>query len=244
MLTGKRTLAVVPARGGSKGLPLKNLRQVAGRPLVALAGDVCRQLPWLDRAVVSTDHAEIKRIAEASGLAAPFLRPEAISGDRIGDWDVLIHALTQVEAIDGLQYDVVIMLQPTSPLRRPEEVTRTVEALLDGDWDAAWTVSETDSKGHPLKQLTINANRLDYYDPQGAAIIARQQLKPVYHRNGVAYAIARQCLVEQRTIKGARTRAVVLEGDHVSIDTEHDIRLIEYLLREREIDDEARGSGR
>ncbi len=244
MLGGKRTLAVVPARGGSKGLPLKNLRPVAGRPLVALAGDVCRQLAWLDRAVVSTDHDEIARVAEASGLAAPFRRPEAISGDRIGDWDVLIHALTAAEAADGVRYDIVIMLQPTSPLRRPEEVTRTVEALLDGDWDAAWTVSETDSKAHPLKQLAIDADRLDYYDPRGAAIIARQQLTPVYHRNGVAYAMTRRCLVEQRTILGARTRAVVLEGEHVSIDTERDIRLVEYLMREREIDAKARGAGR
>jgi CMP-N,N'-diacetyllegionaminic acid synthase len=232
MIAGKRILAVVPARGGSKGIALKNLRPVLGRPMVAHAGDVCRALDWLDRAVVSTDHPEISRVAEASGLAAPFIRPPDLSGDRVGDWDVLHHALTACEAIDGVRYDIVLMLQPTSPLRRPEHVTATVEALLDGSWDAAWTVSETDSKGHPLKQLTIDGGQMALYDPAGAAIIARQQLAPVYHRNGIAYAFTRECLTEQRTTLGARTRAVVLDGHFVSIDTEHDIRLIEFLSGE------------
>jgi CMP-N,N'-diacetyllegionaminic acid synthase len=232
LIDGKRVLAVVPARGGSKGIKLKNLRNVAGRSLVAHAGDVCRALDWLDRAVVSTDHDEIVAEAEASGLDAPFRRPEDLSGDRIGDQEVLEHALHACEKIDAMRYDIVVMLQPTSPLRRPEHVHATVTALLDGDWDAAWTVSETDSKAHPLKQLTIDEGQLGYYDPAGARIIARQQLTPVYHRNGIAYAITRECLVDQKKTMGRRTRAVVIDGDFVSIDTEHDIRLVEFLLSE------------
>ena len=232
MIGGRRTLAVVPARGGSKGIPLKNLRQVLGKPMVAHAGNICTSLDWLDRAVVSTDHDEIRRVAQASGLAAPFMRPEAISGDRIGDWDVLHQALLACEAVDQVRYDIIIMLQPTSPLRRPEHVTATVEGLIDGDWDAAWTVSETDSKGHPLKQLTIAQDKLGLYDPAGANIIARQQLIPVYHRNGIAYAVTRDCLTEQRTMLGTRTRAIVLDGHFVSVDTEYDIRLIEFLFGE------------
>jgi CMP-N,N'-diacetyllegionaminic acid synthase len=191
---------------------------------------VCGELDWLDRAVVSTDHEEIRWAAEESGLAAPFMRPRDISGDQIGDWDVLQHALTSCEEIDGVRYDIIIMLQPTSPLRRPEHVTATVEALLDGNWDAAWTVSESDSKAHPLKQLLIEDDQIEYYDPDGSQIIARQQLKPVYHRNGIAYALSRECLMEQKTTKGARTRAVILEGDFVSIDTEHDVRLAEFFM--------------
>jgi CMP-N,N'-diacetyllegionaminic acid synthase len=232
MIRGKRTLAVIPARGGSKGLPLKNLRPVGGIPMVARAGLVCRDLPWLDRAVVSTDHDGIKRAAEESGLAAPFLRPESLSSDRIGDWDVLYHALTECERLDGMTYDIVVMLQPTAPLRRPEHVTATVEMLLDGDWDAVWTVSETDSKNHPFKQLTVAPERtLDYYDPRGGQIIARQQLGSVYHRNGIAYAFARRCLTEQKTIKGRHTGAMVLNGHFVSIDTEWDIALTEFILQ-------------
>lgn len=230
MMGGRTVLAVVPARGGSKGIPLKNLRQVGGRSLVARVGDVVRSVPEIDRAVVSTDHSEIVRAAEEAGLGAPFLRPESISGDRIGDFDVLHHALEATEAIDGRRYDVVVMLQPTSPLRTSAQVSATIKMLAEGDWDSVWTVSATDSKAHPLKQLTVANGTLGYYDSSGANIIARQQLTPIYHRNGIAYAITRACLVEQRSIFGRKAGALVIEGDHVSIDTEEDIERVEWLL--------------
>lgn len=231
MINNLRVLAVVPARGGSKGIPLKNLREVGGRPLVARVGDVARQVPEIDRAVVSTDHAEIARVAGEAGLAAPFLRPESISGDRVGDFDVLIHALEATEAADQRRYDVVVMLQPTSPLRTPAQVSATIRMLVEGNWDLVWTVSPTDTKAHPLKQLTVGPDgALGYWDPRGGQIIARQQLSPVYHRNGIAYAMTRDCLVRQRTIMGERSAALIVADEHVSIDTEHDIALVERLL--------------
>jgi CMP-N-acetylneuraminic acid synthetase len=118
MIDQQRVLAVIPARGGSKGIPMKNLRPVGGRPLVALAGAAAAAVPEIDRRVVSTDHPDIARVAQEAGLDAPFMRPESIAGDRIGDWDVLSHALQATEAADGVRYDIVVMLQPTSPLRR------------------------------------------------------------------------------------------------------------------------------
>jgi CMP-N-acetylneuraminic acid synthetase len=103
--------------------------------------------------------------------------------------------------------------------------------LVDGNWDAVWTVSRTDPKAHPLKQLNVSATgQLDYYDPRGKNIIARQQLEPVFYRNGISYAITRECLLEQGTIMGTRTGALVLDGDLVSIDTEWDCRLIEFIM--------------
>jgi CMP-N-acetylneuraminic acid synthetase len=229
VIEGRRILAVCPARGGSKGIPLKNLRPFLGVPLVARVGHLVREIPVIDRAVVSTDHPEIARVARGAGLDAPFMRPEEISGDRVADVHVLRHALEEVERIDGVTYDVVVMLQPTSPLRRAEHVTGAIRMLVDGGWDAVWTVSETDSKEHPLKQLTVDEDRLDYYDPRGAEVIARQQLEPVYHRNGVAYAIARPCLVENGSIKGERTGALVIAGQMVSIDTLWDLELAEFI---------------
>ncbi len=231
MINGRRVLAVVPARGGSKGIKLKNLREVAGRSLVARAGDVIRQVEEIDRAVVSTDHEDIAQAAIEAGIDAPFRRPEPLSGDRIGDFDVLLHALQATEHLDGRRYDIVVMLQPTSPLRTPAQVSQTIRTLVAGAWDSVWTVSETDSKSHPLKQLTVSADgALDYYDPRGAQIIARQQLVPVFHRNGIAYAITRDCLTGQGTIKGRRSGCVVVNGDHVSIDTEEDIAAVERIL--------------
>lgn len=231
MFEGRRVLVVVPARGGSKGVKLKNLREVGGVPLVARAGHVAKALPYVDRAIVSTDHEGIAKVAEEAGLAVPFLRPEDISGAIISDWQVLIHALTEMERIDATTYDVVIMLQPTSPGRTPEHVTATMEHLIKGGFDAVWTLSETDSKAHPLKQLNISAEGgLSYYDPAGARIIARQQLTPVYHRNGIAYAITRQCLVEQQSIMGAKPGAVVVEGNLPNIDTELDLDWANFLI--------------
>ena len=220
----------MPARGGSKGVKLKNIRPVNGIPLVALVGDVVRQLPYIDLAVVSTDHPEIAAVAEKAGLKVPFMRPEDISGDRIADWDVLHHALLAAEEIQGQRFDIILMLQPTCPLRKPEHVTRCVEKLTNGGYDAVWTVTETDSKGHPLKQLVIENGKMDYYDPAGASIIARQQLSPVYHRNGAAYAITRDCLENKRSIKGDNASAVVIDEPLISIDTEFDFALCEYFL--------------
>jgi CMP-N-acetylneuraminic acid synthetase len=106
-----------------------------------------------------------------------------------------------------------------------------VTRLVEGGFDAVWTVSETDSKNHPLKQLVVDADgRLEWYDPAGATIIARQQLKPVYHRNGIAYAITRSCLLEQNAIKGARTAAVVIDEHVINIDTEYDLELANFLI--------------
>jgi CMP-N-acetylneuraminic acid synthetase len=230
MLKGKSILVVVPARGGSKGMKLKNIRTLNGIPLVAIVGNLVKDLPYVDRAIVSTDHADIAEIAKQSGLDVPFMRPAALSADFVGDWEVLNHALQECEQMDSRQYDVIVMLQPTSPLRRPEHVTATIDKLIQGNFDAVWTVSETDAKAHPLKQLVINNDSLDYYDPAGANIIARQQLTPVYHKNGAAYAITRDCIINKKSIKGDKTSFILIKEFLPNIDTDFDLRLAEFIL--------------
>ena len=230
MIDGRSVLAVVSARGGSKGIPRKNLRTIGGRPLVALAGDVARNVPEIDRAVISTDDADIARVAKDAGLDAPFVRPEGLSSDTATSLDVLIHAVETVERLDQRRYDVVALLEPTSPMRTPEQVSATIRMLVERDFDSVWTVSMTDTKAHPLKQLSVRNGDLAFYDPKGSAITARQQLTPVYHRNGVAYAFTRECLLSQRAIMGRKCGALVVEGHHVSIDTEEDLELVEWIL--------------
>jgi CMP-N-acetylneuraminic acid synthetase len=234
MIGGKKILVVVPARGGSKGIPLKNIHPVCGRPLITYVADVLKGVPGVDRAVASTDHDEIAATAVAAGIDVPFRRPAEISGDRVGDCEVLQHALLEMEAQDNTRYDVVVMLQPTSPLRTSKNVNDCIAKLISENRDAVWTVSETDSKGHPLKQLSLSTDgNLDYYDKAGDKIIARQQLSPVYHRNGIAYAITRECLLDQSTIKGLNTGGMVVDGDHISIDTYWDIELVEFIMSRR-----------
>jgi len=230
VISGRRVLAVIPARGGSKGIPLKNLREIQGRSLVAIASEIASKVPEIDRRIISTDHELIAQAAMRAGLAAPFRRPTEISGDLISDLEVLQHALLTMEDLDQVTYDIVVMLQPTSPLRKVSDVVGTIHMLVEKDLDAVWSVSMTDSKAHPLKQLVIRDNKMHYWDARGAAIIARQQLEPVYHRNGVAYAISRSCLMQQNSIKGAHTGAYIVEDTQISIDTEWDIELIEFAL--------------
>jgi CMP-N-acetylneuraminic acid synthetase len=232
MLKGKKLLAVVPARGGSKGVKLKNIYPLLGKPLVAYVGDVVKQAGYFDQAVVSTDHPQIAEVARTAGLAAPFYRPEALSGDQIGDYPVLLHALMEMERLDHRPYDVIVMLQPTCPLRKVIHVTAVVTKLIDERWEAVWTVSQTDLHYHPLKQLTIAPDgTMDYYDERGSMIVARQQLQPIYHRNGAAYAFSRHCLLEEKTIKPKRAAAIVIDEPLISIDTLDDFDRVEEFLR-------------
>lgn len=236
MYKGKRILAVVPARGGSKGIKLKNLRQVAGKSLVGWVGSVLRKTKIVDRKIVSTDHPDIANEAVANDIEAPFFRPEELSGDFISDLQVLKHALITSEEFYKEQYDVVLMLQPTSPARTQQQIEDVVTKLVDQNLDAVWTVTPTDLKFHPLKQLSISEDGLmDFFSPEGKAIVARQQLTPVYHRNGICYAFTRECLLNQDTIKGKRTGAVIIEGRMPNIDTVEDLAFAEEVIRKMEL---------
>ena len=233
MINNLRVLAVIPARGGSKGVPLKNIRKVNGIPIVQLAAMISSKVDLIDRIIVSTDNDEIAKFAIKGGASFPFWRPKELSGDRVSDLEVLTHALLEIEKIDNQVYDIVLMLQPTSPLRTAKHIIEALEMLTSKNYDAVWTVSETDSKSHPFKQLIVKNQKLHYYDIRGKSIVARQELESVYHRNGIAYAIKRECLLEKESIMGFNTGALICEGINVSIDTEWDFFLIEQALKQR-----------
>lgn len=231
MILGKTILVVVPARGGSKGLPGKNIRPLLGVPLVAHVGRLVSDLNFIDRAVVSSDCPKIRTIAADSGLAAPFIRPEELSGDLIGDLPVLTHALKIMERQDSAIYDYVMMLQPTSPLRTGKEIYEAAFKCIQENLDSVWTVSPTDLKYHPHKQLKFTDGRLQYHSTHGDKIIARQQLDPIYHRNGVAYIISRGCLLEKKTLLSENSSALVSRGLKVSIDGLEDFNFVASLMR-------------
>tara|TARA_B100000963_G_scaffold335113_1_gene328945 strand:+ start:200 stop:916 length:717 start_codon:yes stop_codon:yes gene_type:complete len=229
MINNLKILAVIPARGGSKSVPLKNLRKLNGVPLVEIAANVASEVKYIDRVIVSTDHKGIAEAAIKGGAEAPFIRPDELSGDSISDLQVLTHAILKMEEIDQCIYDIVLMLQPTSPLRTKQHIIDSLKILIEGNFDSVWSVSETDSKHHPLKQLKINNNLLEYYDNQGKNIIARQQLNKIYHRNGVVYSITRACLLIKKSTKGNKTGVLITNGNHISIDNEWDFDLIEFI---------------
>lgn len=229
MIGNLKILAVIPARGGSKSVKLKNLRKINDVPIVEIAAKVASNVEYIDRIVVSTDHDGIAKAAIKGGADAPFIRPHELSGDRISDLEVLTHAIVTMEDIDNCTYDIILMLQPTSPLRTKQNIIDSLQILVKGKYDAVWSVSRTDSKYHPLKQLNVNNGNLHYYNEGGNSIVARQQLNQIYHRNGVVYSISRECLLNQKSTKGKNTGVLIIEGNHVSIDTEWDFDLIEFI---------------
>lgn len=222
MYKGKSILCVVPARGGSKGVPLKNMREFMGVPLITRAGEVASKVDFLDSRIVSTDHRGIAELAKKSGLDVPFYRPENISGDFISDYEVLSHAHNFMERKDNKIYDIIVMLQPTSPLRKVSHIVESIKILVDTGADSVVTVSQVDLKYHPLKQFRLNKGKLEYFAEYGKKIIARQQLQPTFIRNGVAYAMTRSCLVEQKKVLGEKIFPLIINDQTANIDTEDD----------------------
>jgi len=231
MYKNKRILAIVPARGGSKGIKFKNIREFNGHPLVSIVGRLVSEIASIDKSIISTDDKKIKKVGEISGLSAPFLRPKDLSGDRVGDLEVLTHALLEIEAIDQVKYDVVVMLQPTSPMRTKDDVEKSIKKLINNNLDSVWTLSRSDPKTHPYKQLTLDdSGAINYYDIRGKRIIARQELSQLYYRNGVCYAMTRDCILNQKTLLGRKSSALILDGFYANIDEEIDILLGEFYL--------------
>ncbi len=235
MFNGSRVLAIIPARGGSKGIPKKNIAPVAGKPLISYTTELTQDLPWLDSTVVSTDSQEIAETATQTPGVDIVWRPKELSGDRIGDHPVLRHALSAQEEQTGERYDIVLMLQPTSPLRTVDNVEGCVTTLQNGNWDAVWSVSETELTYHPRKQLALSPQaNLSFVIPGGHEIVARQELESVFHRNGVCYAFTRDFLVDSKsTYSEAKTSAVITSGAHISIDTPEDLAAVEKIILDR-----------
>ena len=227
----KKILAIIPARGGSKGVKRKNLRIVGGKSLVARAVETSIEASIFDAIVVSTDDQDIKSEAEVSGARVPFWRPISLSGDRIGDLEVLRHAIEVMETEDGCRYDVIAMIQPTSPCRKAADLVAAVNKLLHEGYDSVWTVSSVDLKYHPMKQLCVDSdNNLSYFSSEAHKIIARQELSLTFYRNGVCYCFTRDCLMVQQVILGRNSGFHLCDGEQISIDTEADLRKVEQLL--------------
>lgn len=228
---GLNVLAVVPARGGSKGIPRKNLRQVGGLSLVARAAEVATSIPWIDACVLSTDDEEIAEEGRRQGLDVPFLRPDALSGDAALGIDVWRHAWLASEIHYEKRFDLSVKLEPTSPLRTPEDVERTVRTLVEGNHPAAATVSPTPAHYSPHKTLTVSREGIiGFYLEEGAAYSLRQNIPQYYHRNGLCYAAMRKHVVDDGMIIDRQAAAVIIDRNVVNIDDPFELELAEWLL--------------
>lgn len=233
MLEGKRILAVVPARSGSKGLPNKNMRLLDGISLIGWAGRTLGQLQFIDRRIISTDSPEYAREGERYGLEAPFLRPAHLSTDTAGAVETMQHALTMMETLTNQSFDIVLIIEPTSPLRLPLDIEKAVRRLISSGVDCVVTVSPLSSKSHPLKVLKVTEGRLDFYLEAGRTIKDRQSLDQLYWRNGVCYALTRTCLMDQAAVFVERCVPEIVDHPVVNIDEPWELEWAEFLLARR-----------
>lgn len=227
-------LAVIPARGGSKGIPRKNLKPIAGVSLVGHAIRTAQALDWIDRLCLSTDDEEIAAEGRRFGLEVPFLRPAELATDGARSKEMWRQAWLASEAYYNEHYDASVLLEPTSPLRRPEDVTATVEAMLSAGCAAAATVSRAPAHFTPHKCLTVDeGGKIGFFHPQGSRYSLRQHIPAFYFRNGICYAVRRSTLFDGDSIIESDCRAVLIDRPVVNIDDLHDLEYADFLMRKR-----------
>jgi CMP-N-acetylneuraminic acid synthetase len=215
-------LAVVPARSGSKGLPGKNERPLAGKTLVARAAEAARASGVVDRAILSTDSERIAAIGREAGLEVPFLRPAELAQDDTPMQPVIEHAVVTLEQ-EGYSPDIVLVLQPTAPLRTGTHVARAVGLLEETGADSVVTVVEIPRHLSPHYAMRIADGRLAPFLTEGAAITRRQDVEPAYSRDGTVYAVRRQVLVERHDLYGDDCRPLLVPAEEsVNVDSAED----------------------
>lgn len=217
MIGARRVLGLIPARGGSKGLPGKNILPVAGRPLLAWTVDSGRGSRCIDRLVLSSDDEAIIAAARACGCEAPFRRPPALASDTAATIDVVLHALDELP-----DHDVVVLLQPTSPLRTGEDIDAACERFAASGAPACVSVSPVEQSPYWMYRLGDN-HALEPLLEAPAGATRRQDLPPVYALNGAVYVADTAWLRRSRTFVTRETVAHVMPAERsIDIDTAAD----------------------
>jgi CMP-N-acetylneuraminic acid synthetase len=231
----ERILAVIPARGGSKGVLRKKIRDLCGKPVIAwtietalAAGDD------LCRVIVSTDDAEIAEAARAAGAEVPFMRPAEMATDEAPGLPVIQHAVAFVEEEEEKPVDWVLVLQPTAPFRNADDISESLRLAREGGCDSVISVTRVLAE-HPILMKKIKDDRLLPYCIEEKEGTRRQDYDPpAYIRNGAIYLTRRDVLMESNSIWGEVIRPYVMpEERSYDIDSERDFKLVELVMRER-----------
>ena len=240
-----KVLAVIPARGGSKGVPRKNIRPVHGKPLIAYTIEPALAVKdRLYRLIVSTDDEEIAETALKYGAEVPFMRPANLGGDKVPMVPVLQHAVQAIEAMDGVKIDWVLLLQPTCPFRLPEDILASLDLAMQGGCDSVISVVQVLSH-HPILMKKIEDNRLLPFMIEEVEGTRRQDYTPpAYMRNGCIYLTNRDSLIHNHSIWGKVIRPYIMpEERSVNVDSEQDLKLVEFMLESRPAIDDPRDGG-
>ena len=219
-----KTLALIPARGGSKGIPRKNCRLLAGKPLIAWSIEAALASPYIDSVVVSTDDQEIADISRQYGAQVPFMRPSELAQDDSPGMAPVLHALEQLP-----QFDHILLLQPTSPLRTLGEVNRCIEFAVARQAKAVVSVNESAQSPYWMYRLDVDSY-LSQLIPS-SEFTSRQQLPPVFSLNGALYFANCEWLKKTQTFLTHETLGFVMPIEQsLDIDTPFDWKIAELLL--------------
>jgi CMP-N,N'-diacetyllegionaminic acid synthase len=216
------TLAVIPARGGSKGIIRKNLQEVAGISLVGHAIRFAQKSGLFDAIHLSTDDDEIAREGDRYGCKPSFMRSSQASGDRASATEV-VREVRNCLLAEGIRVQRYVLLEPTSPMRSVKFVNEAIRLTLK-QYNAALTVSPINLKFHADKQFTVSQDRLaEFVTDAGQLVVARQELARTYVRNGFCYVVTDQTIADGKSIFGSRLGAVICDVPFVNIDSQEEL---------------------
>ena len=226
MYDNKKIITIIPARSGSKGLKDKNIKELNGKPLIAYTIEAAKESKIFDEIIVSTDSEKYAEIAKKYGASVPFLRSSENSDDKAGSWDVVREVISKLDE----QYNIVVLLQPTSPLRTSKNIKEAMKLFFDKDADTVCSVCETN---HPMfwcNTLDENLSMRDFIKKEYD--LPRQRLPKTYTLNGAIYIIKTNCL-RQIDFYGKNSFAYIMDKkESVDIDDNLDFKFAEELIRE------------
>lgn len=225
-------LGVITARGGSKGIPQKNIKPLAGKPLIAWTIEAAKKSALITHLIVSTDDFDIASIAETYGIDVPFMRPKELAQDETPHLPVMQHAVREMETREKIIFDYVVILQPTSPFRRPEYIDETLKVLVNEKTDSAVTLYELPNSFHPVRVKKIEGGRVVPYCMEEPENARRQDYPVAYKRSSDVYAMTRVCLMEKGQLYGQTIAGYVVPKERViDIDTPTDWVVAEEMAK-------------
>ncbi len=232
MIDGRSAIAIIPARGGSKGLPRKNVLDVCGKPLIAWSVEKALKSRHLDVVLVTTDSDEIAVVARRFGADVPFLRPAELATDRSSSYDAIRHALAHYRDGSRREFDYTVLLEPTSPLREDDDIDRMLETLdaRRADFDAIVSVGEVSE--HPSIMKKLLDGRIEPFVPELLQTTRRQDNAPAYFPYGVAYIAKTPALLEENTFYTRRCLGFPIRRyQNYEIDDIYDLLCVESVMK-------------
>ncbi len=222
-----KVLGLITARGGSKGVPRKNIRALNGKPLLSYTAETALQAKTLTHIILSTDDEEIAEVGRKFGLDVPFLRPPELALDTTASLPVVRHALDYLKKM-GDSFDAVCLLQPTNPLRRAEDIDACVNLLFESNADSVVSVLPVPHEFNPHWVYWMNDKCLSLVTGETSPISRRQDLPPAFHRDGSIYVTRPATIAENDNLYGKNTRGYEIDPQFsANIDTEADWQLVE-----------------